>query len=222
MRAIINTPAYNLNATKAFYEKLHYRIITLKGIDYATDGQYIIRLDNRKIGRAGLVLFADLQNFSLLNFEKVQGILTGIDPNGIYVYMEDISVYPTFSDKKSEVLTGNFMGISIETLKFEGTIRYWEQFGYTTKMGSLEQGWVQMKNESHIGIGIMKYGSCPHSFRNPSLTFFNGGNNLNVIKKIRNASLPISEEISHFNPDGLVDNIVLVDPGGYGFFIFSD
>lgn len=46
--------------------------------------------------------------------------------------------------------------------------------------------------------------------------------NLAVIKKIRELNIPIVEEISTFNKEGIVDNIIIRDPGGYGFFIFSD
>jgi len=54
------------------------------------------------------------------------------------------------------------------------------------------------------------------------LTYFNGKQNLEVIEKIRNNAIPITEEITHFNKEGIVDNIIIRDPGGYGFFIFSD
>ena len=63
---------------------------------------------------------------------------------------------------------------------------------------------------------------CPHLFFNPSLTYFNGGQNLPVIKAIREAGIPIAEEITHFNEEGVVDNVVLRDPGGLGMFIFND
>ncbi len=54
------------------------------------------------------------------------------------------------------------------------------------------------------------------------MTFFNGKDNLNLIAKIREAGIPITEEITHFNKENIVDNIIIRDPGGYGFFIFSD
>jgi hypothetical protein len=54
------------------------------------------------------------------------------------------------------------------------------------------------------------------------MTYFNGGNNMAVIGKIRSARIPIAEEITHFNKEGIVDNIIIRDPGGYGFFVFND
>ena len=45
---------------------------------------------------------------------------------------------------------------------------------------------------------------------------------MTIIEGVRTANIDITEEISHFNPDGIVDNIIIRDPGGLGFFIFSD
>lgn len=222
MKAIINSPAQNLDASLAFYRKLEYRIITIDGIFYAIDGELIIRLDTRQNARAGMVLYTDLNKFSFDHFEKIHGVWTGVDPNGIYVFVKDISEYFQIEHEKSKALTGNFVGISIETLKFEGTIRYWEQFGYRVTLGSQAQGWIQMSAENNIDIGIMKYGSCPHSFRIPSMTFFNGQNNVAIIEKIKSSGIEIAEKITHFNKEGIVDNVVLADPGGYGIFVFSD
>jgi len=73
-----------------------------------------------------------------------------------------------------------------------------------------------------MAVSFMQPNSCPHLFFNPSMTYFNGKNNLPIIAKIREAGIPITEEITHFNQEGIVDNIIIRDPGGYGFFIFSD
>lgn len=71
-------------------------------------------------------------------------------------------------------------------------------------------------------VSLMRPLNCPHLFFNPSLTYFNGGRNPEVIAAIRKAGVPISEEITHFNSRGEVDNVILRDPGGYGFFVFND
>lgn len=71
-------------------------------------------------------------------------------------------------------------------------------------------------------ISLMKPFSCPHLFFNPSMTYFNGKDNLAVIRKIREAGIPITQEITAFNTEGIADNVILRDPGGYGFFVFND
>ena len=66
------------------------------------------------------------------------------------------------------------------------------------------------------------YQCCPHLFFNPSLTFFNGENNLKIIDQINNLNIAVTEEITVFNEDNIVDNIIIRDPGGLGYFLFSD
>ena len=100
--------------------------------------------------------------------------------------------------------------------------KFWSIFGYEITTGKEEQGWIVMTKEGFLPISIMKPFACPHLFFNPSLTYFNGGNNLPVIKKIRNLGIPITEEITEFNKEGIVDNVIVRDPGGLGFFVFND
>ena len=52
--------------------------------------------------------------------------------------------------------------------------------------------------------------------------YFNGKNNLEIIEKIRSEGIEFTQEITEFNKEGIVDNVILRDPGGYGFFLFSD
>ncbi|MFK8104239.1 MAG: hypothetical protein AB8G15_17055 [Saprospiraceae bacterium] len=68
----------------------------------------------------------------------------------------------------------------------------------------------------------MKAFACPHLFFNPSLSYFNGKENLAIITELRARKIPLTEEITFFNPEGIVDNVIVRDPGGLGFFVFSD
>jgi hypothetical protein len=117
---------------------------------------------------------------------------------------------------------GNFVGLSIESVDIAKSTEVWKELGFKIN-GAPEQGWVSCINDDELTINIMKPFMCPHLFFNPSLTYFNGKeNNPVVIQEIRNLKVPISEEITHFNDKGIVDNIIIRDPGGYGFFIFND
>ena len=89
-------------------------------------------------------------------------------------------------------------------------------------MGNIEQGWVVFQNEEKATVSFMMPNSCPHLFFNPSLNYFNGKNNLAVIEKIKKAEISFTEEITHFNSNGMVDNVIVRDEGGLGFFVFSD
>ena len=73
-----------------------------------------------------------------------------------------------------------------------------------------------------LNVSFMVPNVCPHLFFNPSFTYFNSGKNPEIIAKLREAKVPIKEEITLFNPNGEVDNVILQDPGGFGFFVFND
>jgi len=119
-------------------------------------------------------------------------------------------------------ITGQFAGISLETIDINQSIHFWQSIGYTIQSGSRDQGWLTLSNGSGVDISLMKAGSCPHLFFNPSLTYFNGAKNLAIIKQLKTLQVPITEEITHFNKEGIVDNIIIRDPGGLGFFLFND
>lgn len=104
----------------------------------------------------------------------------------------------------------------------EKAIQIWQLLDFKQTMGGVEQGWICLTNEAGFTVSLMKPYSCPHLFFNPSLSYFNGADNLAVIEKVRATAIPITQEITHFNPKGIVDNVILRDPSGLGFFIFSD
>jgi hypothetical protein len=89
-------------------------------------------------------------------------------------------------------------------------------------MGNYEKPYMSLDLDG-FSINLMKPNICPHLFFNPSFTFFNGKEgNPKVIAKVRELGIPIAEEITHFNKEGIVDNIIIRDPGGFGFFLFND
>ena len=53
-------------------------------------------------------------------------------------------------------------------------------------------------------------------------TYFNSGRNPEIIAELRSAGVPLTEEITVFNERGDVDNVIVRDPGGTGFFVFND
>ncbi len=119
-------------------------------------------------------------------------------------------------------ITGNFAGISVEAFDIESTVKFWKALGFEMTQGDIEQGWATFSNGSAVDVSLMTANMCPHLFFNPGLTFFNSGENLENIRLIREAGIPITEEITHFNKEGVVDNIIINDPGGLGFFVFND
>lgn len=227
---VIHTPTNGLKNSLDFYQKLNYKVLSESNPTLLTDGQFLIEINPDRFARAGVKMFKSNWEKEVTAIKELtavteieNGFLFGT-PSGTRIYLMnenlDIDFIPS---EKSFGTTGNFAGLSLETTDMEKSAKIWMALGYEKTMGSVEQGWVAYSNESPIGVSLMKPNSCPHLFFNPSLTFFNGkDNNPKIIQKIRDASIPIAEEITVFNKEGIVDNIIIRDPGGYGFFIYND
>ncbi len=226
---IIHTPTNKLEHSVDFYSRLNFKTVLIADSTFVTDGKAIIEINPQQTARAGLKLFKDNWDTEISKLEQLTAIHkldTGYllsDPNGVKVYLVNGKLDIDFEPSENAFgITGNFMGLSLETTDMTKTAAFWIALGYEQTQGKIEHGWVSYSNGSGVGVSIMKTQACPHLFFNPSMTYFNGKNNLNVIKNIRDAGILITQEITHFNKDGIVDNIIIRDPGGYGFFLFSD
>lgn len=229
MTAVIQTCTGDLKASKNFYQQLGFTLLSDSQPTLFSDGKMLLEINPDNFARTGLKLYlADWAPIieqlktitSVIAFEGGQLVS---DPNGIKVYLMNGKISGDYEIAgKSSAIPGNFAGLSIEAVDVAKTVQFWEILGYKKTMGSIEQGWIAFENGTSVGISIMKPLVCPHLFFNPGLTFFNGGKNLPVIEKIRTTDIPIAEEITVFNKEGIVDNIIICDPGGLGFFIFND
>lgn len=227
--AVVQTSTGNLAASKVFYQKLGYQLLSDATPTLFTDGKMLLEINPQRYARVALKLYQEDWSKVLENLKgntailEIEGGYLISDPNGVKVCLMQGAFSGNYELKgESTAIPGNFMGLSIEAVDVPKSIDFWKRLGYKKTMGSLEQGWITFDNGSSIGISIMKSMTCPHLFFNPGLTFFNGGKNLPIIQKIRAADIPIAEEITHFNKEGIVDNVILCDPGGLGFFIFND
>jgi len=227
--AIIQTCTGNLAESKTYYQKLAFTQLSEDKPTIFTDGKFLLEINPENTARTGLKLYQKDWTKTIQQLKEITAVfdLEGgylvSDPNGIKVYLMNGELEGDYQLKgESMAIPGNFSGLSIEAVDIEHTIKFWQTLGYRKTMGDIEKGWVAFENGSTIGISIMKPMVCTHLFFNPGLNFFNGGNNLSIIQKIRAAGIPIAEEITVFNKEGIVDNVILCDPGGLGFFIFND
>ncbi len=226
MKTIIQTPTPNFEESRNFYEKIGFEIHTSSDKTFVYSNGITIELNKDRFSRAGIKCFGTNWEAFLSDnglSDKATKMKNGYlitSPAGCCVYLEDAIEHLPQSDTKP--LIGTYGGFSLETNQIEESIGFWENFGYKQTMGNLEHGWEALSNEEGFSISLMKHQCCPHLFFNPSVSFFNGKENMTIIEGVRTANIDITEEISHFNPDGIVDNIIIRDPGGLGFFIFSD
>lgn len=228
MNSIIQTPTNDLQSSLDFYSVLNFTTLSEHPV-LVSDGKTVIEINPDRFARAGIKLFASdwsniIANLALITkIHTIEGGYLLSDPSGVSIYlMEKISPFNSDLSKIAPSTLGNYAGLSLETTDIERSIKFYTILDFEQSMGSIAQGWIGLTNKDNVTISLMQPNSCPHLFFNPSMTFFNGKDNLKIIEKIKELNIPISEEITVFNPNGIVDNIIIRDPGGYGFFIFSD
>lgn len=229
MQALIQTPCPSLEESLSFYTRLGFKIVSPENPCVVSDGKAFIEINPDRFARAGLKLYkeswkdeiAKLKS-SIPVLETEHGALFA-DLSGVWIYLiEGKAALELKAEENSSSHLGNFAGLSLETIDIAAAAEVYEILGFNKTMGGPEQGWAAYQHDSGIGVSLMKPNACPHLFFNPSMTYFNGGKNLPVIAKIKEAGIPITEGITVFNKEGIVDNVIIRDPGGYGFFIFND
>lgn len=229
MITIIQTPTPNLSMSKDFYTKLGFSIISKERPILFSDGKCIIEINPDRFSRAGVKLYNKSWKKTVDKLDKitaVQKIDDGYllsDPSATWIYLIESGNQQNFELVSiSPSILGNNAGLSLESTDIDLSINIWKLVGFTNQEGSLDQGWITLKNIDGMVVSLMKPNTCPHLFFNPSLTFFNGKKNLDIIEKVKYLNIAMTEEITHFNSEGKVDNIIIRDPGGFGFFLFSD
>jgi hypothetical protein len=226
---LIQTPTPAIKQSKDFYQRLGFTTISEEPYR-VSDGKVVIEVNPDRFTRAGVVLYRDSWAGTVVALRQLVPVIqtdTGYlldDLSGTRISLIEAERGPvnTENNHSPSSIIGNFAGLSLEVIDIADAVKVWELLGFEKTMGSAEKGWVSYQNEDGLGISFMKPNMCPHLFFNPSLTYFNSGKNLEVIEKIRAVGVPITEEITVFNEEGIVDNVILRDPGGYGFFVFND
>jgi len=218
----------NLQKSLAFYRKLDFTYFENHGSHYVVDGDVVIEVTDRKSIRSGLKMFQDSWVTEVEALEKITSVTKTeegyvlMDFSGIWIQLIEGSGIEPEVELVQKSKLGTIAGLSLEGVSIDQMNQIWKVLGFNKTMGDESGGWMATANEDGFTISMMKLNACPHSFYNPSLTYFNGKENLKIIEGIIAAGIPITEEITVFNDEGIVDNVILRDPGGFGFFIFSD
>ena len=226
MKVIVQSPTPNLNKSKAFYTQLNFTPLE-DGMSF-TDGKSIIEINESPFARPGIKLLADSwtqhveQLSSHTKVAKTEGGYLLGDGSGTWIYLIETTTFPAIPEDCPTSLLGNNAGVCIETIDITFSLSVWNILGFKITQGGIEQGWIALSDDEGNGLSLMVPNCCPHLFLNPSITYFNGTNNPAIIENIRTTGVSITEEITQFNKEGIVDNIILSDPGNIGFFIFND
>ena len=229
MHITLQTPTPDIAKSRSFYDKLGFSLIDDDGTVKFFDGKTLIEINSDRFARIGLRVYSqDVENL----VEKLRGTFNISEtdksyqlslPGGLNIYLLKDQKAPEINTQNAiTTMLGNGHGLSIETGETSIVHKALLILGFKITHGKAEDEWFVMEGASGFGVSLMKPNNCPHMFYGPSLNYFNGSENLKQIERIRNSGISISEEITIFNDKGVVDNIVLQDPGGLGFFIFSD
>jgi hypothetical protein len=229
MFAIAHTPANQLEDSIGFYEKLGFKKVDGAGMVVYTDGKLILEINPDRKARAGIKIFKSSWANELEHVKKitaVHDVSSGhllSDASGVWIYL--VNSEPDWKVEKSESsfsALGNFQGLSLETTDLKRSAEIYKALGFTVTFGDESKPFMALAL-GDFAVNLMNPNMCPHMFFNPSFTYFNGKEgNPKVIAKVRALGIPITEEVTAFNKDGIVDNIIIRDPGGYGFFLFND
>ncbi len=226
MKAIVHTSTPNIEKSKDFYSAIGFKAFDANGKQYYNADGMTIELNSDRFARPGIKIIKPswLKEKQRLNdvcqFWKKSEDVTVYGLGSTWLYLEEGEVFE--SNEKVDSILGNNSGISIETAELKWVNKVLNILGFKMTYGDLDSSWISMESETGFQISLMAPNSCPHMFFNPSLNYFNGANNLNIINEIKNSGVEIAEEITYFNKKDEVDNIIIRDPGGLGFFIFND
>lgn len=225
MRVIVHTPTPDLRTSIAFYRALGFERGGSEERPLFFDSQFEVEVNADRSARPGVRL---VQPSWKAELERLDGLTPTLEVEGGHLLADpsNVWIYLSAGDEPAErgkapCLLGTFAGLSLETTDMERSAAVWGALGFTTD-ADLSSAWVSAQNDTGFTVTWMRPNNCPHLFFNPSLTFFNSGKNLGVIAGILKAGVEITEEITGFNDQGVVDNVIVRDPGGYGMFVFND
>lgn len=228
MKLTLQTPTANLNQSVDFYKKLGFQVKRNSLGALAVDSQICIQINSQRTARVSILLHQKDWTETILklknnapSLEVNEGFMTS-DPNGILIELRPENSNSKMLSSNNKCLLGNYGGVCIETLDLQRSYEFWETLGFKSTIKDFSKSWIEMKSNSGDSISLLKSQQCPHLFFNPSLAYFNGCQNLEIIEEIKSQKISIAEEITEFNTNGTVDNIILKDSGGLGFFIFND
>lgn len=223
MKTIIQTPTPDIEKSIDFYKKLGFTFLSDKDPVMVSDGKMLIKITQNHFARLGIKLFQkswkkEIEKLEDLTsiFELENGYVVS-DVSGTLFHLIESDQEINLPEQKDTYL-GNYMGLGIETIDLERSAEIIKVLGFKLVMPEYN---VYGRHDG-TNLALYKPNQCPHLFINPSLTFFNGKKNLEIIQKLKELKINIIEEITVFNDEGNVDNVIVQDPGGLSAFIFSD
>ena len=193
------------------------------GVRVLGAGKLVVEVDPDHKARTALALYGGKAmdaSRKVPTHELADGRVVTQSPAGVRVVFSP-HAGPGVGDAEAP-LFGAFVGLSMETLFVEDERRFWTALGYKVNGGSLEYGYVELVHDLWMPVSALSALACPHLFPNPGLTFFNGANNVAILRRATEAGFTPLQSVDWLGESGIVDNAIYQDPGGLGLFVYSD
>ena len=137
------------------------------------------------------------------------------EPNGLNILLIDTALIPLKEFVPNPIsICGTFYEISIETDDMERSIAWWHNVGFKTT--TLKETWCTL-DDGKIKIGLYKRGTCPHKFKNPSLTYFEP-NMGTRIAELRKRGMTFAQDEKEIGMEG---HAIVESPDGQYIFLFK-
>jgi len=137
------------------------------------------------------------------------------EPNGLLILLAGPGVISLREfDRNPMSIAGTLYEVSVETSDMERSIAWWQNVGF--KVLTRQQTWCTL-DDGNLKIGLYEKGSCPHLFRNPSITYFEP-DMAERIATLKGRGLTFAQEEGEI---GMKGHAIAESPDGQYFFLFT-
>lgn len=228
--ACLTVKATDLQSSLPFYEKLGFERVDGYVADNPSipfsDGILLLLLKASDESGGELTYFTEnlderikhLKASEIAFNRKEQNEVSFTDPSGLSVRVIQADTFKMEKPQgKSWSKCGRFYEVSIETKSVDSSIEFWNKLGFeVTYREPPTARWATL-SDGNIKLGLYEKGTCPHKFKNPSLTYFEP-DMAERIERLKSDGVEFVEELR--NAEGKVDNAIAEAPDGQYFFLF--
>jgi catechol 2,3-dioxygenase-like lactoylglutathione lyase family enzyme len=228
--ACVTISTMDYQASLSFYEHLGFKKVGGDATDeettFLSDGILFLLLKTGGESHSELTYFTDNLKETLkglealrINFSRTAPDEASFtDPSGLGVRLVQANVSKINKPQgKSWSKCGRFYEVSIETESVDSSIAFWKQLGFEVAFREPPTARWATLSDGKIKLGLYEYGTCPHTFKNPSLTYFEPDMAARI-EQLKSEGVTFNEEMP--NAEGKVDNAIAEAPDGQYFFLF--
>lgn len=210
--------------SKKFCTSLGFKTISLKESSVLlTDGNLYFDLRRSENSATALSYIVDdmtskiemAENLELRIVEQSNHHAVIREPNGLNILLIDAEAMPLKEFSRNPIsLCGKLYEISLEADDIEKSIPWWQNVGF--KVMAQKETWCTM-DDGKIMIGLYQRGTCPHKFKNPSVTYFEP-DMARRIAEIRKNGIKFLQDEKEIGIEG---HAIAESPDGHYFFLFK-